>query len=272
MNHTTRPPAGSDNANTHGADTTRTGGQPWQRLLDDITALGVSRGFTNAPPPTDDDLRTWARHLGDTALGTVLDDAQLAELRAAYDDGRQPSTIDLDEVALLVRQAGHETVVEQAGGNNAVLYAGRRYIGPEGWARWSVAAGPGWFRGPGQTRPAADTTDFAIGPDDGDDWQLTVPTGASAAGLADVIVAVITDVDAQQERFVRAAASARDAMWQAFAAAYPEAINGDLAPGEDHALVRASNEVFGRWLRHNLPHDIPTHLAHLSGVSTADGR
>jgi hypothetical protein len=68
--------------------------------------------------------------------------------------------VDLDQVAGLARHAGDQAVIEEAGGNTAVLYAGHRYIGPERWARWSVAADPGWFRGPGQTRPAADNTDF----------------------------------------------------------------------------------------------------------------
>lgn len=69
--------------------------------------------------------------------------------------------IDLDAVAEAVRALGVDCAVEQTGGNCATLCAG-----PMVGDRHTVVAGPGWFEGPGWTRPRASLAEFFIGSDD----------------------------------------------------------------------------------------------------------
>jgi len=89
-----------------------------------------------------------------------------------------------------------------------------------------------------------------------------VPAHTTAAVVADLIVAVISEVDARRARFAEAAQTARDAMWQAFAAKYPEITTGDLAPGTDHDFVRECDKILAGWLDDNWPpaRTAPQHL------------
>ncbi len=101
-----------------------------------------------------------------------------------------------------------------------------------------------------------------------------MPAHTTAAVVADLIVAVIDEVDARRARFAEAAQAARHAMWHAFAARYPEVTTGDLAPGADHAFVRECDKVLAGWLDDNWPpaRTAPQHLAATDVADRGDDR
>jgi hypothetical protein len=243
--------------------------QRWLQLLDVFTAWGEASARNGTPLPTEDQLWAEARRGKDPLVGEQIDPALLAELRDAFNDGRQPTRIDLQAVADAVTHRGHRAYVEQTGGNTATIYAGRQVPDRYGEPRWSAVAGPGWFEGPGWTKPFADTSEFHVGPDGDDTWCLPVPAHTTAAVVADLIVAVIDEVNARRARFAEAAQTARDAMWQAFAAKYPEVTTGDLAPGTDHDFVRECDKILAGWLDDNWPL-ARTAPQHLTATDAAD--
>jgi hypothetical protein len=115
-----------------------------------------------------------------------------AVARVAHTPDDVPGDIDMDAVVAYVEALGHRAFVEQTGGGVATIYAGRRAPDTNGDLRWSAAAGPGWFEGPGFRRPRADTCEFYIGPDDDGEATPACPArGASAEEIARMIVAVI---------------------------------------------------------------------------------
>lgn len=120
---------------------------------------------------------------------------------------------------------------------------------------------------------------FAVGPDGDDTWWIGVPEQATKDQLVDLIVAVIAEVERERARFAEAADAARDAMWAAFAAQYPEITTGDVAPGADQPFVTESDKLLAGWLDDNRPdgHQPPAHLIALAAraatgsAPTADG-
>lgn len=235
----------------------------WLEHLDIVTAWGEASAANGTPPPTDDQLWAASRIRVDLNLPEQIDAELLAQLREAFNTGRNPTRIDLHAVASALHERGHDAVVEHTGGNTATLYAGRQVPDRYGDPRWSAAAGPGWYEAPGRREPWADTAEFAVGPDGDDTWAVRVPEHPTMDDLVNLVVAVIDEVQARRTRFAQAADAARDAMWSAFAAQYPEVTTGDLAPGADHAFVAESNKLLAGWLDHNWPgaHTIPATLA-----------
>lgn len=94
-------------------------------------------------------------------------------------------TLDMERIAQRVNDAGYAAYVEQTGGGVATILASRtweesdgdqhpayRTDYPEGqewlveYQHYDVAAGPGWFEGPGWTRPFATSGEFFVGLDD----------------------------------------------------------------------------------------------------------
>jgi hypothetical protein len=67
------------------------------------------------------------------------------------------------------------------------------------------------------------------------------------------MTATAEQVSTIEERRADAAEQARDAFWQTFAAQFPEAEDGHLAPDELMAFDRAIEEVTQAWLANNLP-------------------
>jgi len=83
--------------------------------------------------------------------------------------------LDMQRIVDLVKQAGFVAYVEQTGGGVATIYASttadergypaRHVVGPYNDDVVDIAAGPGWFEGPGWTNPRASLEDFYVGPD-----------------------------------------------------------------------------------------------------------
>lgn len=250
-------------AETPVADTQAVFDNPrWLVLLDGLTIRGADGARMDTLPPTDEDLWAGARLVFGTGLPDLVDTDMLAELRGAYNAGRQPTRINLKAVADSIEGHGYRARVEHTGGNTATLYGGHLFPDRFGEPRWSVAAGPGWFEAPGRHRPFADTDEFHAGPDSDDGWVVAVPEYTTTRQVTDLIVAVIEFVEARRARFVEAADAAREAMWATFAQRYPEVTTGDLPPGADYEFVVVSNKVLAGWLDDNWADTrvAPTHL------------
>lgn len=121
---------------------------PWREHLDIITARGEASAANQTPPPTDEQLWAASRLRRDLHLPEQIDPELLAQLRAAFNAGRQPQHIDLAAVADALRKRGHDAVVEHVG-RSAILYSGRQVPDRHGVPRWAATAGLGTW-----TRPA----------------------------------------------------------------------------------------------------------------------
>jgi hypothetical protein len=106
--------------------------------------------------------------------------------------------IDLELIAEHVRRAGYVAYVEQTGGGCATIYASktadaRGYpVRPDG-DHHECAVGPGWFDGPGWTRPRASLSDLVVGLDDDGETEPYVATAADdEASLAAKIIATLS--------------------------------------------------------------------------------
>jgi hypothetical protein len=164
---------------------------------------------------------------------------------------------------LILRERGHDAVVEHVG-TSTILYAGRRVPDRYGVPRWAATAGLGAVDASGAATTLG-VDQFAVGPDGEDAWWIGVPEHTTEGQLVDLIVAVIADVEKERARFATAADAARDAMWAAFAAQYPEVTTGDLPPGADRAFVAESDRLLAVWLDDNRPdgQQPPAHLTAL---------
>ena len=241
----------------------------WLELLDLFTAWGQASAAIDAPLPTDDEVWAQAR-ARIPELAEQPDRVLLVDLRKAFNEGRRPHRVDLRAVAEAITARGYHAFVDHTGGNTATLYAGWQAPDRHGEPRWSISAGPGWFRRPGHRDPVADTSELRIGPH-ADSWTVGVPEETSTRQVTDIAVAVIDEVEAQRTRFAVAARTARDALWAAFVACYPEIPSGDIAPGAEQAFVVECNKVLAGWLQDNItdPHRPPAHLAALAGDCAA---
>ncbi|GAB3959420.1 hypothetical protein [Micromonospora vulcania] len=122
-----------------------------------------------------------------------IDNDLIAELRDAFNDGRQPTRFDMQAVVVEIARHGHHAHIGHSGGNTATIYAGSQHTDQNGDARWAVTAGPGWFAKRDHREPVADTSEFQIGPDD-DAWTIAVPDHTSPTEVAALIVTVIEQV------------------------------------------------------------------------------
>jgi len=221
----------------------------WLEHLDVITVWGEASAINQTPPPTDEQLWAAMRRRQDLNLPERPDPDLLAQLRRAFSAGRWPYRIDLDALADALRERGHDAGVEQTGGGIATLYAGRLAPDRHRDPRWSAAAGPGWFEAPGFRQPFADPTDFYIGPDGDDAWAVTVSEQWTTDALADLVVAVIEEVEAQRARFEQAADTVRTAMWATFAAHDPQA----TPAAGDAPLAAEFTALLAGWLDDHWP-------------------
>lgn len=238
----------------------------WVEHLDNITAWGEASADNGTPPPTDDQLWAATRLRRDLHLPAQADTVLLADLRAAFDAGRWPTSIDLAAVAAAVNARGVRARVLHSSGGTATLYTGEETLDGHGDVRFSAAAGPGYFDGPGHTHPLADTDEFAVGPHEGS-WGIRVPHDATTEQVADLIIAVTVEADAQLARFAGAVAAARAAVWTALAAAFPHPPTTDLPADLDDALVAELRRLLAVWLDRFWPpfHTPPAHLAARTG-------
>ncbi|GIJ62047.1 hypothetical protein [Virgisporangium aurantiacum] len=235
----------------------------WREHLDIITAWGQASVTNQTSPPTDEQLWAASRVRQDLHLPEQVDPELLAQLRAAFTSGRQRRRIDLAAVADALCARGHDAVVEHVG-QGAILYAGRWVPDRGGVPRWAATAGPGVVDASGAVTTPLGVEEFAVGPDGDDAWWIGVSEQTTEDQLVDLIGAVIADVKKERARFAAAADAARDAMWAAFAARYPEVTTGDLPPGADRAFVAESDRLAG-WLDDNRPdgQQPPAHLTAL---------
>nr|BFE56381.1 hypothetical protein GCM10020063_009070 [Dactylosporangium thailandense] len=238
----------------------------WWEHLDLITAWGEASAANQTPPPTDAQLWGTSRLAQDLHLPEQIDPALLGQLRVAFNQGRYPRRIDLAAVADALRKRGHDAVVEHTSGGVVVVYAGRQAPDRYGDLRWSAALGPGWYERRDLDRPIADPADCSIGPDRDDTWAIPVPANWTTGTLAELTAAVIDEVEAGRARFTQAADAARDAMWAAFAARYPEVTTGDVPPDAEHTFVTESDKLLAGWLDDNAPdrRQPPAHLVKLA--------
>jgi hypothetical protein len=237
----------------------------WVEHLDIITAWGEASAANDTPPATDEQLWAATRSRTDWHLPEI-DSVLLADVRAAFNTGRWPGRIDLDAVAAAVNARGVTARVLHSSGGTATLYTGEEILDGYGDVRFCASAGPGYFHGPGRTRPFADTDEFGIGPHD-TSWGISIPHDATTEEVADLVVAVTRQADAQLARFADAVAAARTAMWTALVAAYPDADTAELPSDFDHALVAELRRLLAIWLERYWPafHTVPAHLAASTG-------
>lgn len=233
----------------------------WREHLDIVTAWGEASAANGTPLPTDEQLWAAARRRQDLNLPARIDDDLLEQLRDAFNARRRPTRVDLQAVADTLNAHGLPAQVEHTGGNTATLYAGQQRIGPDGEPRWSVSVGPGWFDAPGRRRPAADTGELHIGPDD-DSWVIGVPEYATTSQIAELIIAVAREADARRARFAATVAAARQAVWKVFAVAFPDG-STDQLQGLDAPLAAELDRLLTRWLERHWPafHTVPRHLS-----------
>jgi len=238
----------------------------WREHLDIITAWGQASAANRTPPPTDPRLWAVARMRRDLHLPEQPDPALLAQLRAAFNRGRRPHLIDLVALADALRHRGYGAVVEQTGGGMVTLFAGRRELDRHGELRWSAAVGPGRYENGQRQQPVADPAGCVIGPDGDDTWAIPVPGSWALETLVELTAAVIDEVENERARFIRATAIARNAMWAAFAAEYPDVVTADVNPDPDSAFGVEFTKVLAGWLDDNRPggDQPPAHLAALA--------
>jgi hypothetical protein len=244
----------------------------WVEHLDIITAWGEASAANDTPPPADEQLWAATRSRTDWHLPEQIDSVLLADLRAAFNAGRWPARIDLAAVAAAVNTRGVTARVLHSSGGTATLYTGEETLDGYGDVRFSASAGPGYFDGPGRTRPFADADEFGIGPHD-TSWGISIPHDATTEDVADLVVAVTREADTQLARFADAVAAARKAMWTALVAAYPDADTADLPSDLDHALVAELRRLLATWLDRYWPalHAVPAHLAASTGGTDQAG-
>jgi hypothetical protein len=252
----------------------------WMLLLACMAGWGRDHAAQRVAPPTDQHLWATAHAAAPDLLPDAPDPDMLRLLREAYTGGHD-SLIDLQALADILNERGHQAVIEHTGGGTATLYAGHLAADRHGDPRWSAAVGPGWFNTPGFGAPMADRADFYLGPDADDTWFVTVTATDSLGDIADIITTVIAHVEARRAHFAQAAAAARDAMWATFTSHYPHIRTGDLAPDTDQTFTTASTTVLLAWLDANDPdirtvapqlHQTPDHHdpEHRSAQSTSD--
>lgn len=102
--------------------------------------------------------------------------------------------IDLDAVCAELHKMGHKAYVEMTGGGVATIYAGEKFIGPDGYDSYPTLGGPGWFTEPGYKRAFAQAGDFYIGPGDEDSQYVTIEVtdDHTPLGVARVMAVAIT--------------------------------------------------------------------------------
>ncbi|MEU7922977.1 hypothetical protein [Micromonospora zamorensis] len=165
----------------------------WLDLLEFVRESGETNARIGTSLPTDHELWAVAQRSQRVVLPEQIDNDLLAELRDAFNDGRQPTRFDMQAVVVEIARHGHPARIDHSGGNTATIYAGSQHTDQNGDARWAVTAGPGWFAKPDHQEPVAETSEFQIGPDD-DAWTIAVPDHTNPTEVAALIVAVIEQV------------------------------------------------------------------------------
>lgn len=173
--------------------------EAFDRVVEAMEEMGRADAVKGAPLPGDERLWEVARERLMAAVAAEWRNRPDGELRAAcleflpgiagnwasdmarraYLEGRRPGRFDLREVAALVRQAGVPAELCHSPGRGVTLYAG---------ADGDVSAGPGHL-------PGLDAYgyEFHVGTDD---EQAAVPLEPTAQQVADLIVGVVRERDA----------------------------------------------------------------------------
>ena len=105
------------------------------------------------------------------------------------------NVIDIAALVSALRERGVSAIVEHTGGGSFAVFAGSRFVGPDGVTRFAVSAGPVFERvaDDGAVRLCGVVGEFGWGPDDDRMTGAPIAARASVADvsvLADAIVAV----------------------------------------------------------------------------------
>jgi len=225
----------------------------WHRALELVRSLGRADAAARPEPslPTDEALLALASGvMVGPSDETQVNSEAVADLRAAYNEGRQPYRILLNRVVEELLRIGVPAFI----GASATLYAGKygtTGLDPSGGHL--VQAGPGRFDGPDNTVPVADRAEFKVSINDaGAPPSPTLPAFATVAEYARIIADLVEVAKARVNRIAAAQEAARDAFWAALADQFPEVDSGDFGPGETLALEEATNEAVRTWLYYNV--------------------
>ncbi|GAA0475478.1 hypothetical protein Aca07nite_84350 [Actinoplanes capillaceus] len=197
-------------------------------------------------------LITYRERLRTLSLDPAAIDAAVARHDTTPALGSSPiaglALLDLDLVVTLLRRRGlHAHLLHH---RDQTVSVQAWFPAPGDQPRRGLAtAGPGQPLGNQHT--VADQRAITVGPADPVSPRIAVPDDTDERHLADLIAATVNQVATDQDRFEQAAASALDALWQSFTAAYPEA--GGNWPGPDDVLEHAAHRAFTRWLHRHRP-------------------
>jgi len=86
--------------------------------------------------------------------------------------------VDFDAVVAALADQGIPGRVEQSGGNTATIYLGdgTREANEDGYGRWVLLIGPGWFEGSWWTQGRGAVGDLVLGPDDQGECPIEEPS------------------------------------------------------------------------------------------------
>lgn len=233
--------------------------ETYLRLLDALQERGTAARVQPDPLPDDDELTLMAREvaaqLGAADLLAEIDDGTLADLRDAYNEGRQPGRLDFDVVVRKLGTLGVAAHVDHTSGDTATLYAGPMADWPDndGVRRRAVSLGPGAYDGPRGSNPYGHTHELGYGDTDGHDDGVSLREDAQPTEVATRIAGAVVEVQRRRRRFDDAADTALAALWDAVAAEYPEVTTGDFGPAETMEIERAVRTAMSLWLRYNRP-------------------
>ncbi len=237
--------------------------------LDGLEDRAWHEARAGIPDPGDFALVRLVRSLADDPGAAELDDVDdeiLAVLRDAYNNGRDPGTVNMDAVVDELGKLGVPAYVEQTGGGCATIYAGKLnpWTDHHGDRRYAAAAGPGSFEGPGWSRGRGHADEFVVGPDDdGDSTPENVPADANPAQIAGMIARVVRDTEDRWQRVEDVLEQAGEAFWGAVAKGFPEVTSGDFGPDETLTIEQAMRKAMLLWLYYNRPEEgvAPTRAA-----------
>lgn len=234
------------------------------RTLDDIETVGRAHAELQRPLLTDAEL--WAKAHGfapELFPGTWDEqfykngvDAQLDELREAYNAGRQPTqVINFTAVLKHLRRAGIDAELERIGPHRGiVLLAGPKPIWPDAYDQRQrpVALGPGIFETEPRIPIGPINGRLTVGPT-GSEHPEMVQLGTTSDQVAEKIVTLVRVYEGQQKRLDEAVEKAGEAFWDAVVTQYPEVQTGDFGPDETMTFEVTTRGVMQLWLLYNTP-------------------
>ena len=168
--------------------------ETYLNLLDGLTAAGKHARSLPTRPPTDEQLLTLARQIADRMGAARLLDAAdrptLTGLRDAYNEGRRPDRLDVEQVVAALGRRSVSTFLLETSGGTWTLYAGEpdRRHELDDPRRHPVSFGPLDWSPTEVTARAEETTYGPTGPDEYGDY---VQLGDMPEDVAEAIAAQV---------------------------------------------------------------------------------